>query len=64
MLGTALCPLADAAAMPVASYVEKFRDDFRRHIVEGGCPFDDSPLDDVLAPVDQHAHAAVTEGHA
>ena len=64
MLGTALCPLADAAALPIASYVEKFRDDFRRHVVEGGCPFGDSPLEDVLAPVDQHAHAAVTEGHA
>jgi NADH-quinone oxidoreductase subunit F len=56
ILGKCLCPLGDAAAMPVASYVDRFRDDFRRHIDEGGCPFPDSPLDHVLAPVDQHAH--------
>ena len=56
ILGKCLCPLGDAAAMPVASYVDRFRDDFRRHIDEGGCPFPDSPLEHVLAPVDQHAH--------
>jgi NADH-quinone oxidoreductase subunit F len=43
ILGKCLCPLGDAAAMPVASYVDKFRDDFRRHVEEGGCPFPDSP---------------------
>jgi len=63
ILGKCLCPLGDAAAMPVASYIDKFRDDFRRHIDEGGCPFPDSPLEGVLAPVDQHKHAAVTELH-
>jgi NADH-quinone oxidoreductase subunit F len=63
ILGKCLCPLGDAAAMPVASYVDKFRDDFRRHVEEGGCPFPDSPLEHVLAPVDQHAHAAMTELH-
>ena len=63
ILGKCLCPLGDAAAMPVASYVDNFRDDFRRHVDEGGCPFPDSPLERVLAPVDQHAHAAVTELH-
>jgi NADH-quinone oxidoreductase subunit F len=56
ILGKCLCPLGDAAAMPVASYVDRFRDDFRRHVDEGACPFPDSPLDHVLAPVDQHAH--------
>jgi NADH-quinone oxidoreductase subunit F len=56
ILGKCLCPLGDAAAMPVASYVDKFRDEFRRHVDEGACPFPDSPLDHVLAPVDQHAH--------
>jgi NADH-quinone oxidoreductase subunit F len=55
ILGNCLCPLGDAAAMPVASYVAKFRDEFRRHIDEGGCPFGgESTLDHVLAPVDQH----------
>ena len=56
ILGKCLCPLGDAAAMPVASYVDKFRDDFRRHVDEGTCPFPDSPLEHVLAPVDQHVH--------
>jgi NADH-quinone oxidoreductase subunit F len=55
ILGKCLCPLGDAAAMPVASYVDKFRDEFQRHIDEGGCPFGDSPLEDLFAPVDQHA---------
>ena len=55
ILGHCLCPLGDAAAMPVASYVAKFSDEFRQHIDEGGCPFGgESTLDHVLAPVDQH----------
>ena len=55
ILGNCLCPLGDAAAMPVASYVAKFRDEFQRHIDEGGCPFGGaSSLQGVLAPVDQH----------
>ncbi len=59
ILGKCLCPLGDAAAMPVASYVDKFRDEFRRHVDDGTCPFPDSPLDHVLAPVDQHGHEHV-----
>jgi NADH-quinone oxidoreductase subunit F len=59
ILGNCLCPLGDAAAMPVASYVAKFREEYQRHIDEGGCPFGgESTLDHVLAPVDQH-HACV-----
>jgi NADH-quinone oxidoreductase subunit F len=59
ILGNCLCPLGDAAAMPVASYVAKFRAEFQRHIDEGGCPFDgESTLDRVMAPVDQH-HARI-----
>jgi NADH-quinone oxidoreductase subunit F len=55
ILGNCLCPLGDAAAMPVASYVAKFRDEFQRHLDEGGCPFGgESTLDHVMAPVDQH----------
>jgi hypothetical protein len=44
--------------MPVASYVAKFRDEYQRHIDEGGCPFGgESSLERVLAPVDQlHSH--------
>jgi NADH-quinone oxidoreductase subunit F len=59
ILGHCLCPLGDAAAMPVASYVAKFRDEYQRHIDEGGCPFHgDSTLDHVMAPVDQQ-HARI-----
>jgi NADH-quinone oxidoreductase subunit F len=57
ILGNCLCPLGDAAAMPVASYVAKFREEYQRHIDEGGCPFHgESSLERVLAPVDQHHH--------
>ena len=54
--GKCLCPLGDTAAMAVASYVDKFRDEFVAHLDGGGCPFEDSPLEGVLAPVAQHAH--------
>ena len=55
ILGNCLCPLGDAAAMPIASYVAKFRDEYQRHIDDGGCPFGgESSLEGVLAPVDQH----------
>ncbi|MEZ5100522.1 MAG: NADH-quinone oxidoreductase subunit NuoF [Thermoleophilia bacterium] len=55
ILGKCLCPLGDAAAMPVASYVAKFREEFQRHIDEGGCPFGgESSLEGILSPVDQH----------
>jgi NADH-quinone oxidoreductase subunit F len=55
ILGNCLCPLGDAAALPVASYVAKFREEFQQHLDEGGCPFGgESTLDHVMAPVDQH----------
>jgi NADH-quinone oxidoreductase subunit F len=60
ILGKCLCPLGDAAAMPVASYVDKFRDEFQAHIDHGGCPFGgESSLDGLQAPVDQHQHSPV-----
>src|SRR4029079_10419595 len=58
ILGKCLCPLGDAAAMPVASYVDKCRDECQAHIDQGGCPFGgESSLDGLQAPVDQHHHA-------
>jgi len=55
--GKCLCPLGETAAIAVASYVDKFREEFQAHIDEGGCPFgDESPLKNVLAPVAQHTH--------
>ena len=61
ILGKCLCPLGDAAAMPVASYIDKFRAEFQEHM-ESGCPMDgESSLENVLAPVDQHTHDPVAK---
>ena len=57
IIGKCLCVLGDSAAMPVASCVTKFREEFRAHLEHHGCPFGhDSTLDGLFAPVDQHAH--------
>jgi NADH-quinone oxidoreductase subunit F len=62
IIGKCLCVLGDSAAMPVASCVSKFRDEFREHLDHGGCPFGgDSQLERLFAPVDQHAHAGAPE---
>jgi len=37
--GQTICPLGDAAAMPVQSFVKKFRAEFERHVAERRCPF-------------------------
>lgn len=37
MKGTTICPLSDAAAMPVESYVGKFYDEFAAHIQQRRC---------------------------
>lgn len=39
MKGKTICPLSDAAAMPIESYLKYFRDEFEQHVVERGCPF-------------------------
>jgi NADH-quinone oxidoreductase subunit F len=52
--GKCLCPLGDSDALVVASCLDKFREEFQAHIDRGGCPFEDSPLADVLAPAVQH----------
>jgi NADH-quinone oxidoreductase subunit F len=60
--GKCLCPLGDSDAIVVASYVDKFRDEFQAHIDGGGCPFAGaSSLDHVLAPVQIHTHSPVAE---
>jgi NADH-quinone oxidoreductase subunit F len=62
ILGKCLCPLGDAAAMPVASYIDKFRAEFQAHLDHGGCPFGgESSLEGVFAPVDQHTHHPTVE---
>ena len=62
--GKCLCPLGDTAAMAVASYVDKFRDEFVAHLDHAGCPFEDSPLEGLLAPVAQHVGHIGLEVHA
>ena len=60
--GKCLCPLGDSDAIIVASYVDKFRDEFQAHIDKGGCPYGDHwSLDHVLAPVQMHTLAPVAE---
>ena len=58
--------MGDSDAIAVASYVDKFRDEFQAHIDGGGCPMGGaSSLDGVLAPVtvhERHVHAHGT-GH-
>jgi NADH-quinone oxidoreductase subunit F len=39
MVGNTICVLADSIAMPVKSYVKKFRSEFEEHIKLGRCPF-------------------------
>ncbi len=48
MKGTTVCVLSDAAAMPVESYVTKFRSEFEAHINNKGCPLASKP--DAKAP--------------
>jgi NADH-quinone oxidoreductase subunit F len=38
MVGRTICVLADALAMPVKSFIEKFRNEFEAHIREKRCP--------------------------
>jgi len=40
MLGRTFCALGDAAAMPMMSFVEKFRDEFEAHLDGKPCPYE------------------------
>lgn len=40
IMGNTICPLGDAAALPVQSYVKKFRDEFEFHVHEKRCNLD------------------------
>jgi NADH-quinone oxidoreductase subunit F len=60
--GKSLCALGDFAVWCVASYVDKFYDEFQAHIELGRCPFGgESSTEGVLAPSDQHTHSAMAE---
>jgi NADH-quinone oxidoreductase subunit F len=60
--GKSLCALGDFAVWCVGSYVEKFRDEFQRHVDEGRCPYGgESSTEGVPAPSDQHTHTAAAQ---
>ncbi|MDF0530223.1 NADH-quinone oxidoreductase subunit NuoF [Tsukamurella sp. 8F] len=40
ILGKAFCALGDGAASPIMSSLKYFREEYVRHVREGGCPFD------------------------
>jgi NADH-quinone oxidoreductase subunit F len=46
ILGRAFCALGDGATSPITSSIQYFRDEYLRHLAEGGCPFD--PRDSTL----------------
>ena len=62
VLGKSLCALGDFAVYPVASYIDKYREEFEAHIDRGGCPFGgESSIEGIFAPSDQHSHHPVAE---
>ena len=62
ILGQLPVPAGRLRREPGLEYVRKFRDEFQRHIDEGGCPFGgESSLEGVFAPVDQHSHHPTAE---
>lgn len=42
-LGNTICALGDAGALPVQSFVQKFRKEFEDHIAQKRCPHGDQP---------------------
>jgi NADH-quinone oxidoreductase subunit F len=40
ILGRSFCALGDGAVAPITSSIQFFRDEYIRHLTEGGCPFD------------------------
>jgi NADH-quinone oxidoreductase subunit F len=62
ILGKSLCALGDFAVYPVASYLEKWGEEFVAHVEQGGCPYGgESSLEGIFAPSDQHTHSPVAE---
>jgi NADH-quinone oxidoreductase subunit F len=37
IIGRTICPLGEAAAMPIQGFLKKFRDEFESHIKEKKC---------------------------
>jgi NADH-quinone oxidoreductase subunit F len=57
MVGRTICVLADAAAMPAKSIVQKFKAEFEAHVTEKRCPFKAKGSGTAALP------AHVTAGH-
>ena len=38
IMGNTICALGDGAAMPMLAFVQKYRDEFDRHVRDGRCP--------------------------
>jgi NADH-quinone oxidoreductase subunit F len=49
MLGRTFCPLGDAAAMPIISYVQKFREEFEAHLNGQPCPYEKAAEEEVVS---------------
>jgi NADH-quinone oxidoreductase subunit F len=39
-MGKTICVLSDALAMPIQSFISRFRGEFEEHLKLGKCPFD------------------------
>ena len=62
ILGKVLCALGEFAVYPVSSYIAHWRDEFVAHIRQGRCPYEGrSSIEGIIAPSEQHHHAAVVE---
>jgi NADH-quinone oxidoreductase subunit F len=62
ILGKSLCALGDFAVYPVASYMDKYREEFEAHVEQGGCPYGgESSIEGVVAPTDQHTPSQSAE---
>ncbi len=54
IMGNCLCPLGDAMAMPILSYLDRFRSDFERYLEPGFSPPDDTPLKVIVGHAVEH----------
>jgi NADH-quinone oxidoreductase subunit F len=44
IFGRSFCALGDGAVSPIVSGLQYFRDEFNRHVLDHGCPFEPSPV--------------------
>jgi NADH-quinone oxidoreductase subunit F len=48
MCGRTICVLADAAALPTRSFVQKFKHEFEAHVAGKGCPLKHRSVKDLV----------------